>query len=121
MIQTNFTCTGLELLARLAESKAMARVGSVVYSKPLPPCSHLEFRSFVYWECYVRYLTVSAYHPVGTCRMGSVTDPSSVVDHTLRYCVSLSIATLCNLSPTIKCSQICLQTGSLLACLTYCV
>lgn len=27
-----------------------------------------------YWECYVRHLTLTMYHPVGTCAVGSVVD-----------------------------------------------
>ena len=37
-----------------------------------------------YWRDYIRYLTVTQYHPVGTCKMGAVDDPSTVVDPCLR-------------------------------------
>ena len=41
------------------------------------------FKSDKYWECYVRQLTLTMYHPVGTCKMGR--DPNdSVVDSKLR-------------------------------------
>ena len=45
--------------------------------------------SFVYdsdefWEWYIRLLTCTMSHPVGTCRMGSVEDEHSVVDERLR-------------------------------------
>jgi choline dehydrogenase len=36
------------------------------------------------WEAYVRAGTFAMYHPVGTCRMGAVTDPEAVVDSLLR-------------------------------------
>lgn len=36
------------------------------------------------WEAYVRAGAFAMYHPVGTCRMGKVNDPGSVVDTQLR-------------------------------------
>lgn len=36
------------------------------------------------WEAYVRAGAFAMYHPVGTCRMGDVADPLSVVDPELR-------------------------------------
>ena len=36
------------------------------------------------WEAYVRAGSFAMYHPVGTCRMGSVDDPETVVDTELR-------------------------------------
>jgi choline dehydrogenase len=36
------------------------------------------------WEAYVRAAAFAMYHPVGTCRMGDVDDPGTVVDTQLR-------------------------------------
>ena len=36
------------------------------------------------WEAYVRAGAFAMYHPVGTCRMGDVADPDTVVDAQLR-------------------------------------
>ena len=36
------------------------------------------------WEAYVRAGAFALYHPIGTCRMGDVADPGSVVDPELR-------------------------------------
>lgn len=36
------------------------------------------------WEAYVRAGAFAMYHPVGTCRMGDVADPTTVVDAQLR-------------------------------------
>jgi len=42
-----------------------------------------EYKSNEYWECYIKYITNSIGHQVGTSKMGS--DPkSSVVDSQLR-------------------------------------
>lgn len=37
-----------------------------------------------YWRRYIRYATLTANHPVGTCKMGARSDPSAVVDTTLK-------------------------------------
>ena len=37
-----------------------------------------------YWRDYIRYMTLPQYHTVGTCRMGSIDDPASVLDPRLR-------------------------------------
>lgn len=37
-----------------------------------------------YWRDYIRYFTLTQYHPVGTCKMGAVNDPTTVVDPRLR-------------------------------------
>ena len=36
-----------------------------------------------YWSCYVRHLTMTMYHPVGTCKMGR-TENDSVVNSELK-------------------------------------
>lgn len=36
-------------------------------------------QSTQYWEHYVRHQVNTLYHPVGTCKMGSLHDPTSVV------------------------------------------
>lgn len=37
------------------------------------------------WECILRYQVGVVQHPVGTCKMGSPLDPTTVVDPFLRY------------------------------------
>ena len=43
---------------------------------------------------YVRHFAWTLYHPVGTCKMGSETDMSAVVDPQLRYTKGLFTNTL---------------------------
>ncbi|XP_058447538.1 glucose dehydrogenase [FAD, quinone]-like isoform X3 [Malaya genurostris] len=50
----------------------------------LPECDMLEFESDSYWECYVRYLSTTIYHPVGTAKMGPEKDDTAVVDSRLK-------------------------------------
>ncbi|KAL9878202.1 glucose dehydrogenase [FAD, quinone]-like isoform X1 [Glossina fuscipes] len=51
---------------------------------PLSACDSLPYDSDEYWYCYIRHFFISAWHPVGTCRMGPPDDPKSVVDPRLR-------------------------------------
>ena len=37
-----------------------------------------------FWRWYIRQAPLSIYHPVGTCKMGAVNDPTTVVDARLR-------------------------------------
>ena len=43
-----------------------------------------EYGSDEFWELVTRSVPLTVYHPVGTCKMGSVDDPSTVVDPRLR-------------------------------------
>ena len=42
------------------------------------------FDSDDYWRCHIRHMTLTIYHPVGTCKMGRTSDPTTVVDSRLR-------------------------------------
>ncbi|ERL92202.1 hypothetical protein D910_09522 [Dendroctonus ponderosae] len=50
-------------------------------------CEEFPFDSEKYWECYIRQLTITSYHPVGTCKMGRKEDASTVVDFTFQVSV----------------------------------
>ena len=50
-----------------------------------PQCASLEQGSVEFYACVVRFAARSAYHPCGTCRMGSRNDSRSVVDSNLRW------------------------------------
>ncbi|XP_073976251.1 glucose dehydrogenase [FAD, quinone]-like [Rhodnius prolixus] len=43
-------------------------------------CGNLDYNDDVDLECYIKYLSQSIAHPVGTCKMGDINDRSSVVD-----------------------------------------
>ncbi|XP_020711929.2 glucose dehydrogenase [FAD, quinone]-like [Athalia rosae] len=51
---------------------------------PIPGCAQLEIFSDEYFECMVRYYTVTTSHYSCTCRMGPASDKLAVVDSRLR-------------------------------------
>lgn len=51
---------------------------------PLDECDKFDYLSDDYLECYINYFATTEYHPVGTCKMGPKSDPSSVVDPELK-------------------------------------
>lgn len=63
---------GQKLIARLFETPAMKRIVIHDRAPPVPPADDAA------WADYVRNKAAPAYHPVGTCRMG--TDDMAVVD-----------------------------------------
>lgn len=71
---------GIELIKKIINTSHMQTLGARINSNKIAGCQNYEFDTDAYWECYVRHLTLTAYHPVGTCRMdGSTTN--SVVNY----------------------------------------
>lgn len=98
---------GLKIIHELTQTPAFQELGATITQRPLPGCAHLTFLSDEYWKCYAQHLTLTAYHPVGTCRMGhnqtdSVVDPSTFrvhgVDH-LYICDASIMPTLPSANP----------------------
>jgi choline dehydrogenase len=50
----------------------MKKFGAQLYKKPFPGCENITFDTRSYWKCYIKHLTLSTFHPVGTCKMGDV-------------------------------------------------
>ena len=49
-----------------------------------PGCEDLLIFSAEYWACYVSHVSLTMYHPVGTCKMGAASDSEAVVDSKLQ-------------------------------------
>ena len=76
---------GIRLVQKIANSSAFdffnsqgARQPQAELGSPHPKDSD------DYWRDFIRHLTLTQYHPAGTCRMGAATDPTAVVDPRLR-------------------------------------
>ena len=75
---------GLRNFKRFMKTKNFKMHNAEELRITLEKCDQLEFDSDEYWECYVRHLVSTIYHPVGTAKMGPDSDPTAVVDSRLK-------------------------------------
>ncbi|KAK7111158.1 glucose dehydrogenase [FAD, quinone]-like [Littorina saxatilis] len=76
---------GVKLCLRLIQTPTLRKLGAELVDKPLPSCvAKHGYMTDEYWRCLIRFSLFTTYHPVGTCRMGGVNDPTAVVDSQLR-------------------------------------
>lgn len=75
---------GAKIAIRISEANVFKQFGSRLHRIPFPNCKHLKFASDAYWECHIRTISMTIYHPVGTCKMGPSWDKDAVVDPRLR-------------------------------------
>lgn len=75
---------GVNVVKRMIHTKT-ARLHEVeILQVDLPDCAEIGFDKPGYWECYVRQMTSTVYHPTSSCKMGPATDPEAVVDPELK-------------------------------------
>ncbi|XP_020294039.1 glucose dehydrogenase [FAD, quinone]-like isoform X2 [Pseudomyrmex gracilis] len=67
---------GLYFMKELLNTSVMRTNGVSLNKKPFPGCKNHVFDTRDYWRCYVQHLTLTSYHPAGTCRMDNVVDAS---------------------------------------------
>ena len=75
---------GIKIAFKIGNSSAFEAYNSKFHDKPFPLCSSIEQYSDAYWVFFVRAMTTTDHHPVGTCRMGMRDDKGTVVDSRLR-------------------------------------
>ncbi|GAB0089545.1 glucose dehydrogenase [Sergentomyia squamirostris] len=75
---------GIRTYLKMLETEAFKEKGVELVKLVVPDCDQYKYETDEYWECYIRHLTLSAFHPVGTCKMGPDSDPDSVVDPRLK-------------------------------------
>ncbi|XP_053689999.1 glucose dehydrogenase [FAD, quinone]-like [Sabethes cyaneus] len=75
---------GIKVILNITSQKPFTDLGVRLYTKKVPGCEQFELDTDEYWRCYVRILTCTYHHYVGTCKMGPATDPTAVVDSRLR-------------------------------------
>ncbi|XP_014678204.1 PREDICTED: glucose dehydrogenase [FAD, quinone]-like [Priapulus caudatus] len=69
---------------QFVETKAFKAIGARLRDQIVPGCEKHEYKSDNYWDCAVRTVTATIYHPTGTCKMGAANDQTAVVDPQLR-------------------------------------
>ena len=75
---------GIRIWEKYISSPTMQSLGANFDGVRMAFCSQHEFRSDSYWECIARHIATTVYHPVGTCKMGSINDNTAVVDPELK-------------------------------------
>ncbi|ENN72208.1 hypothetical protein YQE_11138, partial [Dendroctonus ponderosae] len=76
--------SGIRLIQNLLNTQPLTSLGANFNTHAFPGCEEFPFDNENYWECYIRQLTITSYHPVGTCKMGRKEDASTVVDFTFQ-------------------------------------
>ncbi|XP_054283470.1 glucose dehydrogenase [FAD, quinone]-like [Macrosteles quadrilineatus] len=74
----------IELYYNLVNTEPFMRIGAKLHEIKIPACMQFPFLSRDYRDCFLRHLTTTQYHQVGTCRMGDPNRPETVVDPKLR-------------------------------------
>ncbi|XP_038122043.1 glucose dehydrogenase [FAD, quinone]-like [Culex quinquefasciatus] len=75
---------GIRIQQELFKTQSFQKYRAKPLKMSISACDSLLYDSDLYWECYIRHLSTTLYHPVGTAKMGSPTDPEAVVDSQLR-------------------------------------
>jgi choline dehydrogenase-like flavoprotein len=77
---------GVRFIEKLLTTDVVKKLGGQLrhHLVPFPACKDHAVNTDAYWKCYLPYTTVTLHHPVGTCKMGAESDPTSVVDASLR-------------------------------------
>lgn len=69
---------------QLSKTGPFRSINSQYVGKPIPGCSTHQHLSDEYWECVLRHLSTTLYHPTGTAAMGNIQSGRSVVDCNFR-------------------------------------
>lgn len=74
---------GLRFIMKLETTNPFKSIGAKHVQIDLPFCSEITYNSDAYWECYIRHMATTVFHPVGTAKMGRKENEDSVVNHEL--------------------------------------
>ncbi|XP_028045242.1 glucose dehydrogenase [FAD, quinone] [Monomorium pharaonis] len=75
---------GIRTAIRIGRTKAMREFDSQLVNITYTECNNNRYDSDAYWECQIRMLSSTLYHPCGTCKMAPIGDPTAVVDPKLK-------------------------------------
>ncbi|KAJ4451414.1 hypothetical protein ANN_02876 [Periplaneta americana] len=75
---------GIEFSQKFISTKEMMSKQGRRRKLYIKMCDKLDINTRVYWECALRQLGTTIYHPAGTCKMGPESDPTAVVSPELK-------------------------------------
>ncbi|XP_062559065.1 glucose dehydrogenase [FAD, quinone] isoform X2 [Armigeres subalbatus] len=75
---------GIRIQQKIMASLAMSCVEPEAVRVDVPGCATKVYDTDEYWECYIRHMATTLYHPAGTAKMGPDSDRNAVVDPRLR-------------------------------------
>lgn len=74
----------MKIAIQLGQAPSFQKYNTKLARGVMPGCEDHELHSDKYLACAARHFTGSLYHPVGSCKMGPIDEPSTVVDPQLR-------------------------------------
>uniref|UniRef100_A0A023EU85 Putative glucose dehydrogenase/choline dehydrogenase/mandelonitrile lyase gmc oxidoreductase family n=1 Tax=Aedes albopictus TaxID=7160 RepID=A0A023EU85_AEDAL len=75
---------GIRVQQKIMASAALSTAEPEYVKVDIPGCAAIAYDTDQYWECYIRHMATTLYHPVGTTKMGPDSDRDAVVDPRLR-------------------------------------
>lgn len=75
---------GIRMLQELKGTQTYKEAEAEEIHVKISECDKLEYDSDDYWKCFIRYMSTTLYHPVGTAKMGPDSDLEAVLDSTLK-------------------------------------
>ncbi|XP_057339325.1 glucose dehydrogenase [FAD, quinone]-like [Microplitis mediator] len=74
----------VDFVKDFVDTEAFKKLGASLRSFIIPDCKNFQYDSLQYWECNLKHMSGTIYHPVGTVRMGIPENPKSVVNSKLK-------------------------------------
>ncbi|XP_076624491.1 glucose dehydrogenase [FAD, quinone] [Colletes latitarsis] len=74
----------VDVVKSLLKTEALKKHKAELRPVDISGCRHTKPDSMEYWECNIRHMSATLFHPVGTAKMGPNGDPTAVVDSRLR-------------------------------------
>lgn len=74
----------MHFLTDLIQTNSMQSIQAEFLEIDLPNCRQHQYFTDSFWRCFISNVGTTDYHPVGTVKMGTIFDPTSVVDPRLK-------------------------------------